>query len=240
VTDNQRLWEIDVLRGIAIVMMIAYHIYFDIYFLKILDISFFSAWYIGSLFLFIVGISLTLSYSRVHEKLSSRHLFVKYAKRGMMIFCFGLIITGVTWVIIPEWFIVFGILHCIGLSIIVGFFFLRWEEVNIVLGGVLTFIGLWLYSGIRWDFPWLLWLGFVPQRFQTLDYFPLLPWFGIVLIGIGIGNMLYSQGKRQFFLPDWEHVTFFKFLGFLGRHSLLIYLVHQPIILGILMSIIWV
>ena len=235
-TNYQRLWEIDALRGIAIVMMVSYHIYFDIYFLKIFDVPFFSAWYIGALFLFLVGVSLTLSYSRVYKKYSFRQLLTKYAKRGVMVFSLGLLITGVTWLIIPQWFIIFGILHCIGLCIILGFLVIHGKTINIVLGLTVIMVGLWLYTMARWGFSWLFWLGFVPNEYQTLDYFPLLPWFGVVLLGIAVGNILYAQGKRQFLLPDWSSFPLFRFLGTLGKHSLLIYLIHQPIILAIIFA----
>jgi uncharacterized membrane protein len=85
------------------------------------------------------------------------------------------------------------------------------------------------------SFPWLLPLGLMPQHFRTADYFPLLPWFGIFLIGICAGNTFYRDGERRFSLRlTATRIT--RPLAFIGRNSLLIYLVHQPVIIGILFA----
>lgn len=80
---------------------------------------------------------------------------------------------------------------------------------------------------------WLLPFGIYPAGFTSVDYTPLFPWFGVVLIGIGIGNFLYTGGVRQFAVPRLPDL-FSAPLAFLGRHSLLIYLVHQPVIIILL------
>jgi uncharacterized membrane protein len=74
-------------------------------------------------------------------------------------------------------------------------------------------------------------LGFKPSQFYTVDYFPILPWFGVVLIGIFIGNTLYPFNKRRFKIKDISQLKFVKFFCFLGRKSLIIYFLHQPILL---------
>jgi uncharacterized membrane protein len=95
-------------------------------------------------------------------------------------------------------------------------------------------IGVVLRITVMVDFPWLLWFGFVPTQFYTLDYFPLLPWFGVVLIGIFLGNNLYQNNTRSFRLKDHSQLIINRVLCFLGRHSLIIYLLHQLLIVGIL------
>lgn len=227
---KQRFWEVDVLRGIAIIMMVSYHIYIDAYFLDLIEIPYFSAPYIGGLFLFLVGVSLTLSYNRVKDQFTQKQLILKYVRRGLFIFSIGLLITVVTWFVIGRGFIVFGVLHCIGLSIVFAYPFLRENYLPLILGLLLVPIGL-LLRFFSWDFPWLVWLGFIPKGFFTYDYFPLLPWFGVILIGISIGNLIYTDGVRQFPLPDLSSFFVFRGLGFLGKHALLIYVVHQPVIL---------
>lgn len=67
-----------------------------------------------------------------------------------------------------------------------------------------------------------------------VDYFPLLPWFGVVLIGIWLGNTAYSNGARRFRLPNWQVPALTFPLGWLGRHSLTIYLIHQPLLFALL------
>jgi uncharacterized membrane protein len=69
--------------------------------------------------------------------------------------------------------------------------------------------------------------------YYASDYFPLIPWFGVVLLGLFLGNTLYSENGRNFFLPDWGDLLPFRFLQFLGRNSLLIYMIHQPILYGL-------
>jgi len=99
---------------------------------------------------------------------------------------------------------------------------------------ILIVIGEWLKEFI-FNFSWLVWLGFQYHGFYSIDYFPILPFFGLVLIGIWIGKNMYTNHKRQFRIKDYSNKKRIKFLEFCGRHSLLIYMTHQPIIIGILL-----
>ena len=236
---NERYWEIDLLRGIAIVAMIAYHIFYDLNFFGVyrfyLNSTIFKIFLypIGTTFLLLVGISLTLSYNRVKKSLSKKQLIKKFVFRGFKIFSLGLIITLVTFLFLDEGFIIFGILHCIGISIILSMFFIRYQLLNLFLGFSFLFIGLFLQT-MSFNFSWLLWLGFIPSNFYTVDYFPLLPWFGVILIGIFFGNLLYPNYKRKFKIKDFSYSKPVKMLCFLGKNSLIIYFLHQPIIVGVI------
>jgi uncharacterized membrane protein len=174
-----------------------------------------------------------LSYARGKTVLNRRELQLKYLKRGLKIFGYGLIITVITWFYLVEGFVIFGVLHCIGMCIILSYPFLKYRFFNLMFGLILVSIGIFLKS-LTFDFNWLLWLGFVPSRFYTVDYYPLLPWFGVVLVGIFLGNIFYKGYKRQFRLMDLSHLKFVGFFSFLGRHSLVIYLVHQPVLVLII------
>jgi len=235
----ERFWEIDLLRGIAVIMMIPFHFLYDLNHFDIYKISLYSGYsliyvYVGaSIFILLVGISLALSYSKVKKDLSKKEWQLKYLQRGLKIFGLGLLITLATWIYLDEGFIVFGALHCIGISIILAYPFLQLRYLNLAIGTILVFIGIILKS-FTFDFNWLLWLGFRPAQFYTADYFPLLPWFGVVLIGIFIGNSLYQNNTRRFQLKDLSQSVFVRFTGFLGKNSLIIYLVHQPILIGII------
>jgi uncharacterized membrane protein len=83
---------------------------------------------------------------------------------------------------------------------------------------------------------WLLPLGIHPPTFWSVDYEPIFPWLGIVLIGMGLGEYLYPEGLRSFTLPQIPEMVV-RPLAFLGRHSLIIYLIHQPIIILIIAAV---
>ncbi|MDG6228744.1 MAG: heparan-alpha-glucosaminide N-acetyltransferase [Candidatus Thermoplasmatota archaeon] len=236
---NKRYWEIDAVRGIAVILMILYHICFDLDFLGIITIPMNSLFFllflypIGTLFLLLVGISLTLRYAQMPEYVSFQKRFFLFFKQGMVIFSFGLLITVVTFLYPRQGFIMFGVLHCIGISIIIGYFFISKRFLSLIFGVLCIVFGLML-PYIQIESYWFLWLGFRPIGFYTLDYFPLLPWFGVVLIGIFLGNIFYPNGDRRFKSFLSYKPIFLNAFVFLGRHSLSIYLLHQPIIIGIL------
>jgi len=231
-----RYWEIDFLRGIAIMMMIIFHAVFDMNYFSSYRIDIQSGfwWFFAritaSIFIFLVGVSLTLSYSRAIKE--RKDLLMKYLYRGLKIFSWGLIITLITWVFFREGFIIFGILHFIGIAIILAYPFIRHRFLNPFFGILFISLGIYL-TGLIFDFPWLIWLGFMPQNFYTFDYFPILPWFGLVLLGLFFGNLFYPEGRRRINIKEISN-PLTKLFCFLGRHSLLIYLIHQPVLIALL------
>jgi len=232
--EISRFWEVDMVRGIAILMMILFHTVFDLNFFRIFPVEVYSGFWryfafaTASLFLLIVGISLTISRARVASTKSGYQLALKFMYRGAGIFLLGLLVTFCTWLFLKEGFIVFGILHLIGISIILSPLFFRFKKWNIVPGFLCIVIGFFFttLSGPMWLLP----LGIHPATFWSVDYEPIFPWFGIVLIGMGLGELLYPGGVRRFTLPEIPEM-FVRPLAFMGRHSLIIYLVHQPLII---------
>lgn len=239
--DSQRFWELDLLRGIAIVMMIAYHVLFDLVFFGIVDVDLHSAFIwafarsVPIIFITVSGVCLAISYSRTTGKIgrTEREIFLKYIKRGLWILSWGVLITVITWIFLPEGFIVFGILHFFGLAMIISYPFLRKDHDYLLLAGITIVIGGVLLS-MRFSFPWLMWLGFAPADFYSIDYFPILPWIGFMFTGIHIGKTFYKDGKRGFELKDRSDNNLVRFFMMLGRRSLFIYLVHQLAILGVI------
>lgn len=240
ISEYKRFWEIDLLRGVAIILMIAFHALYDFNYLLGYNFDLNSGMfqYIGRtsavIFIFLVGVSLTLSRSRsVEMNLPSQRMHSKYIKRGVTIFSWGLIITFLTWLFLKDGVVIFGILHFIGLSIIVAYPFLKLRYYNILIGAGLIFAGQYL-GHITFDFPWLLWLGLKPYNFYSLDYFPLIPWFGVILIGIFTGNFLYPNYTRKFDIKNHSEFLPIRLLCMFGKRSLLIYLIHQPILIALL------
>ena len=233
---RKRFWEIDFLRGIAIIMMVMFHFLWDLNHFYNFDISvskgFWNVFQIttASLFLFLVGISLTISNTNNNAG------YIKYLKRGLKIFSFGLIITVVTKLIFPDSFVVFGILHLIGVSIILSYVFRKFRYLNLLFGICFVVVG-GLLKNYAVNFDWLFFLGLYSNRFYSLDYFPIFPWFGVILIGMFFGNLLYSTNKRNFKLKDSSENKAVNFVCFLGKKSLIIYLLHQIVLYGIFLMV---
>jgi len=237
---KERFWEVDFFRGIAIMMMVTYHLIFNLSYFGNYKIDAISGFWLyfarttANIFIVLVGVSLYISYANVKKTIKEKkNLFMKYLKRGLKIFGWGLIITVVTRFFLGNGCVIFGILHLIGFSIILAFPFLTLRFWNLPIGVLCIAMGAYL-KGLTFDFSWLLWLGLKPKNFYTVDYFPLLPWFGVVLLGIFLGYLLYSDGYRKFMLVDLSEFNIIKSLSFLGKHSLLIYLIHQPLIIALL------
>ncbi|WAC04211.1 MAG: heparan-alpha-glucosaminide N-acetyltransferase [Methanoregula sp.] len=237
-----RYSEIDAARGIAILMMIIFHTVFDLYFFSIYPVNVSSGFWryfafsTASLFLLIAGISLSISHSRAMRLAGDGvpvRIAGKFLRRGAGIFACGVLVTVATWLYLGQGFVIFGILHTIGVSIMLSPLFFRFRSNNIIIGSVVVFIGIAIaYAGI----PGPLWLcpfGIHPAAFVSVDYTPLFPWFGLVLIGLGIGESIYPGGRRGFEAPAIPFI-FMSPLAVLGRHSLVIYLVHQPAIILLL------
>jgi uncharacterized membrane protein len=236
---SARYWEIDTLRGFAIVEMVLYHLTWDLVYFGLYQANMLTGpWQsfarsIATIFIFVMGLSMTLSYHRAVHRAGHRRLWAKFLRRGGQIFGLGLIVTVATYFFLGRGFVIFGILHAIGLSIIAAYPFLdrgKWLS----LGAGLAAIGLGLYlNSLVVSYPWLVPLGVKQAGRYMVDYYPFFPWFGVALLGVFAGKALYPAGVRRFTLPDWSDAAIVRGLRFLGRHSLLIYVTHQPILIGL-------
>jgi uncharacterized membrane protein len=234
-----RFCEVDLLRGIAILLMVFYHFAFDLDYFGLVKIDVNSGIFLSlarltvTLFLLLVGLSLYLSLSQA-ERLGQRDRFKRRLfRRSAQILALALCITAVTYLPLGHSYIVFGVLHLIGLSLLLAYPVLGMGWKNFIFGSVLIILGLYVPE-ISVDHYWLLWLGLAPPGFYSLDYVPLLPWFGVVLYGVGLGGLLYPGYRRRLSLIDQLTIserTWIRLLCYLGRNSLVIYLVHQPLII---------
>jgi uncharacterized membrane protein len=232
-----RLLWIDCARGVAILMMALYHLVYDLdvfggyamdstsgFWARFADAT-------AGTFILLVGVSLTLSLARAGGRSG---LFGKYLRRGARIFGYGLLIT-LFFGLLGLGAVVFGILHLIGVSIILAYPFLRLGWANVILGLAVIAAGIAMrmagvsFGGALPAQVLLAPFGVLSETLSMPDYRPLLPWFGVALLGVAAGNLSRAR------LPKIETPKLAARsvapLAFLGRHSLFIYLVHQPIII---------
>jgi uncharacterized membrane protein len=229
--SRQRYIELDILRTTAILGMVVYHTAYDLQSFYGWNIEVFSGgWKLmqlatASLFLLLVGIT---------SSFSNRHPFKRFLRIGAA----ALLVSVVTFLIDPETYVRFGILHLIAVSaLLVPVLVLvpaRLRAWLIVPGILLIFSGPSV-SSIP-PIPYLLLpLGIRPEHFTTVDYFPLIPWFGVILIGYGMGYLLYNRfANGRMLLVEAKKLRSYEAISWPGRHSLLLYLIHQPVIIGIL------
>lgn len=234
-----RIKGIDSSRGIAIILMVMFHFVFDLDFLGLANVDLeHGFWYffpraIGSMFLLLVGISLTVSDAR--DKKGGKEGYWHHAKRGLIFAVAATAITLATWIYPHEGFIQFGIIHLIALSTFIAPLFLRFGRLNIAMGLIVIAAGF-VIGPLVIDSHYLLWLGITYPGYTALDYYPLLPWFGVVLIGIAIGQILFPDGEAKAPIPGSDSPAA-DALAYLGRNSLAIYLIHQVILIGALLII---
>jgi uncharacterized membrane protein len=221
--------ELDLLRTLAVIAMIAYHAAFDLHTFYGWQLDIFSgAWWLlarstASLFLLLVGASFAISWSRGHR-------YERYLRRGALLMVCATLVSSVTAIADPETYVRFGILHCIAFAVVLLPFFAYLKEWNVLIGAGLILLGGPVSRLIVESNLWIP-LGAWPVDFVSVDYFPILPWLGVPLIGFALGHLLYVRFPRPenglfSAIPEW--------LTWPGRRALWIYLLHQPILLGIL------
>jgi len=238
-----RFIELDILRGCAIIFMITLHLFWDLDYFGILPLNknFYSLNIIVPvMFFLLVGICQAVNNNRYQSQ--PKKMYLRTMQRGLWVLNLGMLLTLLTTVFLPDRPIMFGVLHCIGCCIIISAPFLRFKSKNILFAVMLITAGvlIGLYSTVENPNILQLAIGFHQSSItqHTIDYFPILPWLGVCLLGIALGNILYKDNKRRYSLPDLSKYKPTKIFSWLGQHSLAIYLLHQPIIAGILFLVV--
>ncbi|HEB57731.1 MAG TPA: DUF1624 domain-containing protein [Gammaproteobacteria bacterium] len=235
----QRYPILDAARGFAILLMFGYHFCFDLAWFGLADFDFYHspAWQnfrtlIVTLFLGIMGMSLYLS---THTGINWR----RFNRRLAMILGYALLVSIGSYLAFPDSMIFFGILHFAAAASILGLLFLHFHVANLVIGVILILIGNYITHPFL-NQPSLQWFGLMTHKPVTEDYVPLLPWFGVVLIGHFLGRLIFSR-LRPALVIQWRNRGWLRrTLCFGGRHSLHLYMVHQPIFLGLLYAWLWI
>ena len=215
--EDSRYSLIDYLRVLAIVLMVVYHFHYDLYLLGLLEEStirhllfVFIARSCACLFLFCVGYSIALNYRRNKPR---GDFYARFFRHWLQVTIGAVSVSVVSYLVYPQWWIYFGILHCISVASLVALLFIPWPRWALI-SGLLMMI---LYWGWDYTLPW-----FTLDR-RSLDYFALFPWLGMVLMGLGAEHL---QLHRRF------QPRAYTWIEWLSRHALWVYLLHQPVLLG--------
>lgn len=227
---KKRIWELDFLRGFLLWGMIGIHLIYDLVDLYgVLDWELPAAYLLfknrfGISFVVLSGLCATLGRSCV--------------RRGVTVFSCGMVCTLATYLMVwagmagRDLLIYFGVLHCLGVCMLLWPLFRKLPTWALLILG----LAMAVYGELLRDiaYPWATWLfplGFKGYGFASSDYFPLLPNLGYFLVGGVLGRLLYRD--KQSLLPrvNAENILI-RFFRFCGEHSLLIYMVHQPVLAG--------
>jgi uncharacterized membrane protein len=234
-TAPPRISAIDALRGLALVAMATYHFTWDLDFFGYLEPGTAQTgamkWYargIASTFLMLAGFSLVLAHQAGINWPSFRRRFAMVAGAALLI-------TLGTYFAMPRGFIFFGILHQIALGSLIGLAFLRLPPLLTLTAATAMIAAPHFLRSAVFDTPALWWVGLSSFDPPSNDYVPLLPWTGMVLIGIGLAKLASKSGlfetMRRFQAGKTRPG---QALSFLGKHSLAFYLIHQPVLLACL------
>lgn len=232
VAVSRRLVEVDLARGLAVVAMVVFHFRWDLDHFGIAAADMLDGpWYwfgrcVGASFVFIMGLSMMLADAR------KQRAFRFYIRRAAGLLLLGLGITIATWFALPEGTVIFGILHLLGVMALL-LWLLRPLPVSglVVLGITMVATGFWL-NEVKLESPWLLWLGALQYERYMTDWYPVLPWGGFGVLGIAAGKFLFEGQQPKYWTPVQWQGPVSRAMQFLGRHPLIIYLAHQPILFG--------
>ena len=230
-----RIPALDMARGGALLAMVIYHAAWDLSFLGLIeaDIRDNAGWIlfaraIAASFLALVGIGLVLAHAS--GPLAAGWNSKAYLKRLGLIAGAALLVTGGTYAPMPDNFIFFGILHAIAVSSVLALPFLRLPSWLVILFAGAAFALPSVIALEALSAPWLVWLGLGTRTTFPNDFVPIFPWFGCVLAGIALAKIIDFTR----FAGPTPNSPPMRLLGLAGRNSLLIYLLHQPLLYGVL------
>ena len=228
-----RIPQIDQARGLALIAMAIYHFTWDLGFFGYIDPEtattggwrLFARLIAGS-FLFLVGFSLVLGH---RQGFRARPFLMRLGRIALAAAAISL----ATWFAFPQTFIFFGILHAIAAASLIGLAFVRLPVIVTLAAAALAVIApLYLRSPV-FDHPALWWVGLSIDVPRSNDYVPLLPWIAPVLLGIALGRLFASSTLPERLAARAAKRPGTSLLERAGRHSLAIYLLHQPVLIAL-------
>jgi uncharacterized membrane protein len=224
--DKRRSQAVDIARGLAILAMIVFHFVRDLEMFQVIAAGTtltggwaFMARAIASSFLFLVGVSLVLAHPEQTR-------WAAFGRRFLIISAAALLVSLASWAAMPERFIYFGILHAIAFASVLGIVFVR-ASAWVAAAVAIAILGTWFALGRGLPLnPWWGWTGLAMYPRPALDLIPVFPWLAAAFLGIAFAKTLpLPRSNRQS-----GQVAFA--MSWLGRHSLPIYLLHQPVLIG--------
>lgn len=235
-----RIYEIDIVRGFAVIAMVIFHYFYIFYLMGESDTAVSNslvaclANFAHITFIILFGVNLALSYQRNKEKgAKDDDYFGKQMKRALTFYIIGAIVTLFTYLIFPHKYVVFGIFHFLATSIILSQFFVE-NKTTAVLGLVIFYL---VYSVAQTDqynilnrcynsplFCFVTGLG--NTQYNSIDHFSLLPYFMFVLIGIILGHTYFDKGNRRFKYLENKDSKYFTIIKKIGQNSIPIYIMH--------------
>lgn len=229
--SSGRLHGLDFTRGIACLSMPIYHSVYNLYVVGLVDSRWTSHlfWQIYQhlglgTFVLVSGMAFTLS--------TKNHInWPRLLKRAVKLAAVALLISLVTYLVMPERFVRFGVLHFFTLTILIAPLLRPLKHWLIFPGLAIITVGIVVTKAGLYPEPWLYITGLMSERPSSMDYIPLIPWFGVFLLGMGIAQFLpnktHSEAPKKWMRP----------VIWLGKHSLSFYLLHQLAVFAILWSI---
>ena len=225
-----RIEAVDVARTVALAGMVVFHFTRDLE-----DFGLIAAgttvqgfwWYfaraIAGSFLFLAGVSLWLAHGQGIR-------WPGFLRRLAMLAAAAALVTLATWIALPWGFVHFGILHSIAVCSVIGLAFLRLPAAVTLLAAAGAVALARAGPFAAFDTPWLWWTGLAPEVRRSIDFEPVFPWLAPLLAGIALARLAGRAGL-------WDRAALWqgpvpRALGWPGRHSLAIYLIHQPVLIG--------
>lgn len=259
INKSKRLIEIDIIKGLAVINMVIFHFFYLSHFMGIKDypidkgILRFFAKSAHTTFIFMVGVNLAVSYQKYNKayeveedgeikKLKQNAHFGKQVKRSLFLIGAGIVMSILSYLGFGSMWVKFGIFHFIGVAILLAQPILsnRWLALT---GAVLVLLLYLIFKNLSslfydkcFNAPFLCFIsGAANTQYSSLDHFSLIPYFGLVCLGIFVGHSIYKDGKRNYSqnigstdetIDSLSDNIIGKSIGFIGKHSFIIYFLH--------------
>ena len=225
---SNRVVSLDLMRGVAIILMIVYHFFYNLNYFNFIDIKITSnPFWVGfrvvvvTLFLLAVGVSLQI----VHKNGLKLN---KVKKRFLILLLASLAVSIATYSVLPKYWVYFGILHFILIASLLALPFINYPRLSLILGVIIVLGYIFGFLNMHWLYSFI--TNYINLPKYTVDLVPFFPWFGVVLIGVGINLDIFKKADTLFIK---RKNPILNSLAFFGKHSLVIYLLHEPILYGL-------